>query len=340
MPAAAPPPSNDHAIAVLRLRDHFGVAWLSEQQRKVPTDRIVVHDPASGVAVVRLPDSANPQLSLWDQQGLSQPRYALTTDPTRNAVALRPLFINALTSVSTPLWEGSLWSAAGDDLLPGGFLFTNNAAFIGLVIEFDSNRLIIPATTLIDVAERLLLQPRSEPGEIGVEIAALSSEISLATGAANGVIVVRLDRDMLANEALMLGDVIEAIDGETMDSAEDWQVAMARLTAHQSVRLRVHRQSGTREVTLEASPLAVPVTTLGLTLRARVGHGSEILRVATASAAARAGLAAGDVIDLAGATQAPMPGQISRQYASLGTGQNLLIIATRGDRRIVTALQR
>ena len=79
---------------------------------------------------------------------------------------------------------------------------------------------------------------------------------------------------------------------------------------------------------------------LGLTLRARTRIGAEVLRVDPGSAAARAGLAVGDVITLVAESPAPTPAQVTRQFNSLGQSERMLVAVTRGETHFVTTVER
>ena len=117
---------------------------------------------------------------------------------------------------------------------------------------------------------------------------------------------------------------------------------MARLSAGQTLTLRVRRRGEVNDVAVVAAGVAIPAVkrSLGLSLRARPGTGAEVMRVDPASAAARAGLAAGDVITLMGNSAAPTPAEVQRSYAALREGQRILVAATRGSRHFVTTVER
>ena len=75
------------------------------------------------------------------------------------------------------------------------------------------------------------------------------------TGAPSGVVVTWVDRDGAAKGQLMVGDVIEAVDGRKLETRQHWDVRMARLTEGETVTLRARRQGEIREVWLVASAM-------------------------------------------------------------------------------------
>lgn len=79
---------------------------------------------------------------------------------------------------------------------------------------------------------------------------------------------------------------------------------------------------------------------LGLRLRGTTGAGAEILGIEPGSAAARAGLAAGDVITLIGGISSPTPGQVRTAFGTAPEGKPILVGVTRGATHFVTTLTR
>ena len=180
------------------------------------------------------------------------------------------------------------------------------------------------------------------PGTVGLEVQALTEPVASVTGAPVGVVVTWVERDGAATGQLKVGDVIEAIDGRTLATRQQWDVRLARLSAGETLTLRVRRRGEVREVALVATATAVqPISpSLGLTLRGRTGIGAEVVRVERGSAADRARLAVGDVITLVADVPAPTPAQVTRSFASVRQGQRVMIAVTRGDAYHVTTLER
>lgn len=343
--AALGAPQTPHRIAALRLRDDLAVTLLPGSNPELWNDlNVLARDPASGLAVVRVPSQvpASPPMP-WTPRRLQQPRYFVASDVSPQGVSLRPAFVGSLVPTDSPLWSESLWAVPPrTDLATGSFVFTNSAELVGLVIAREGELAIVPGETVLEEADRLLDTRRGPRGTVGLEVQALTEPVASVTGAPVGVVVTWVERDGAATGQLMVGDVIEALDGRTLTTRHQWDVRVARLSAGETLTLRVRRGGEVREVALVATAAAVqPVSrSLGLTLRGRTGIGAEVVRVERASAAARAGLAVGDVITLVADVQAPTPAQVTRSFASVHEGQLVMVAVTRGDAHFVTTVER
>jgi S1-C subfamily serine protease len=279
----------------------------------------------------------------WTPRQLQQSRYLIASDVSAQGVSLRPVFVGSLDPIDNALWSDRLWAVpARTDLVPGSFVFTNSAELVGLVITYGGRPVIVPGGTVLAQADRLLAMPPRPAGTLGIEVQDLTPPLALVTGASVGVVVTWLDANDVGGEHMMVGDVIEAVDGLALANRQHWDVRMARLSVGETLRIRVRRKRELSEVVLVArAPTARPASrSLGLTLRGRVKMGAEVVRVERASAADRAGLAVGDVITLIANAQAPTPAQVVQSFGSIEQGQRLIVAVTRGDTHFVTTLER
>jgi hypothetical protein len=329
----------------IRLRDDLAVAVVPSRSNREPGDNatILVRDRASGLAVVRAPTPVpiSPPVP-WTPRQPQQSRYFVASDVSPEGVSLRPVFVGSLYPVESPLWSERVWAVPGrTDLAPGSFLFTSNAELAGLVIAHRDGLGVVPGGAVLAEAERLLATPPGPPGAIGIEVQDLTPLVASVTGVATGVVVTWVDADGAARDQLIVGDVIEEADGRVLPDLQHWDVRVARLSAGETLRLRLRRHGEQREIALIATPPAAPPASrsLGLTLRARPKIGAEVVRIDGGSAADRAGLALGDVITLVADVSAPTPAQVVRSYASLGQGERVMVAVTRGDAHFVTALE-
>jgi hypothetical protein len=339
-------PQAAHSTAGIRLRDDLGVTWIPPGSNQAPgNDAIILaHDAASGLAVARVPIavSTSPAIT-WTPRQLQQSRYLIASDVSSQGVSLRPVFVGSLEPIESPLWSERLWAvSARTDLAPGSFVFTSSAELVGLVIAYGGRLAIVPGATVLAEADRLLATPPGPAGTVGIEVQDLTPPIAAVTGAGVGVVVTWVDADGAGREQVMVGDVIEAIDGLALSSRRQWDVRMARLSVGETLMLRLRRNGELGDVALVGrAPAARPESrSLGLTLRARTKIGAEVVRVERASAADRAGLAVGDVITLVATVQAPTPAQVVQSFGSVDQGQRLMVAVTRGDAHFVTTLER
>lgn len=325
-------------IVALRHREDLAVTWLPPGS-EVEAARLIATDPASRVAVVRLSSlSHDTGRALWTPRRPDRPRYVVASDVSGASVSLRPAFVGSFEPLASALWPDALWTVpASSDLRPGAFLFTSTGDLVGLVIRYREERVVVPGATLLAEADRLLARPNTPAGTIGIQVQDVTEPIKSVTGAPGGVVVTWVDRAGAAAGQVLVGDVIEAVDGQAV-TQEAWDVRHARLPGGQTVALRLRSRGQVRQVPLVATAAAARPARrpLGLGLRGRPRIGAEVVRLDPSSAADRAGLAAGDVITVIGDVQAPTPAQVTRAFASTPEGQRILVGVTRGDAHFVT----
>jgi hypothetical protein len=343
-PAAGDSPQNSLRTAALRVGEGLAVTLVprGSSPERWDDSLVVARDAASGVAIVRVPAATAAPPVAWTPRQLQQPRYFAATDVSVEGVSLRPAFVGSLHQVATPLWPEPLWAVPErSDLAAGSLLFGTNAELVGLVIPYRQGLAIVPGATLLANVERLTAAPPGPPGAIGIEVQELTTPLASVTGASMGVVVAWVDPDGASSGRLMVGDVIEAADGRALATREHWDVRVARLSAGETLSLRVRRQGEVRAAAVVAAAAPSPPAnqSLGVILRPRP-TGAEVTAVEPGSAADRAGLTAGDVITLIAGVSVPSPAQVQRSYTSLAQGARVMVAVTRGDAHFVTTLER
>lgn len=348
-----PPPFGDQpafaqdVIPALRIRDDVVVTLLKTASGVASAPRpanltLLARDPASGLAVIRVPTAPAPVLTVWSPQRMQYPRYLIVSDVSRQGTSLRPIFVGSLYPAASSMWSDSIWAApAHTDLATGALVFSTEGRLAGLAIEHAGRPAILPAEALIRAADRLLREGSRNGGWLGVEVQELTPAVALAAGASGGVMVTWVDPRGAAAEKLAVTDVIETIGDEVVAGLEHWEARLARLAAGDSLVLRVRRRGEVREIQLTAGgapPTLSEAHLLGLTMRAVPRIGVEVVRVDPGSAAARAGIEAGDVMTLIGEIERPTPAQVTRAFQATPEDRPLLVGVTRGDRRRVLAL--
>ncbi len=345
-PSTPGSPQAPHRTAAIRLRDDLVVTLVADGINPAQWSEaiVVARDPATGLAVVRIPDAAARSFPVpWTPRRLQQARYLIASDISASGVSLRPAFVGSLDPVDSPMWPDPVWGVPGDtELRPGSFLFTPTGELVGVVISLGGRPAIVPGETMFAEAERLLTTPPAPAGNLGIAVQDLTQPVASLTGASAGVVVTWVDRDGPARGHLLVGDVIEAVDGRALATRQHWDVRAARASAGESLTLRVRRRGQLRDVPLTANaPAARPASrALGLTLRERARIGAEVVAVERSSSADRAGLAEGDVITLVADVSAPTPVQVARSFAAIGPGQRVMVGFTRGVAHHVTTLER
>ncbi len=339
-------PSSDLGVterrAALRWRDGAAVVVLGAAERgAVPDARILAVEPATGLAVVRVASlDAVAAPATWLPRRERQPRYLFASDVGAGGVTLRPVYVGALEAVSSPPWPEPVWAVpAGVTLTPGTLLFSGNAEFAGVAVALAGGVGIVPADTVLAAAARLLETPGRAPSTLGIEVQPLTAPVAALTGATQGVVVTWVPPTGDA-AALRVGDVIDAVNGQSTGTRPQWEARTAAMAAGERATLRVRRDGEVIAVTITAAPGPALDRTLGLGLRHVAGAGAEVTRVDRGTAGARAGLQRGDLITRVAAVATPTPAQVTAAFVALTDGQRALLAVTRGDSHHVLVLSR
>jgi hypothetical protein len=329
-------------VAGLRLQDDVALAWRDPRQDGVTwsTAALLRDDRASGLTLVRVDRRSTQLPALWYPQP-GGPRYFIASEMSAAGVALRPVYVAALTAVDNPRWPGLEWQLPqGSDVAAGSWLFTADAALAGLVVDLGGSRALVPAAIVLSEAQRLLDRPAAIQAYIGVDVQPLTGAMSRATGSKSGLVVTWVDPRGPAAGVVRAGEVIEDINGDPISTTDEWDVRTARVAVDEAFTVGVRDARGTREVKIVTSPSPPAGTaSLGLTLRTLPGVGVEVVRVDPGSAGHRGGLRAGDVITRAGAADVPDAADLRRAFAAAGD-RPLILAFTRGLNRQVTALEK
>jgi S1-C subfamily serine protease len=302
---------------------------------------VLALDSATGLAIVRV-SAGQPGFVLvpWLSARINEPRYLVAALPEVTGVSFTPVFVSGMTPVMTPGWSGPVWQLpASIDFSGGSLIFSINGELAGMVVHEAGMVAIVPADTLLADARRLQARGSVTEGDLGIMARPLTPALASATGARHGVIVAWAAPPGAAHVAM--GDVIESLNGVPVTTLREWEVRSSRLVAGETVQLDVRREGKARHLTLAAVPQrARGPGGLGLALRSVRDVGSEILSVEPGSAAAHAGLMAGDIITAAGRTLEPTPDDLEDVFSRTRPGQSILLGITRNKTRDVVALSR
>lgn len=314
-------------------------------------------DTATGVAIYTVSPATPPSLPRW------QPRptggFFLAADPAAGGAALRPVFIGDLEPLVTPIWPEGVWAVPRDvELAVGTLLFTPEAAWAGAVSRASGRTIIVPPDNLLTVAGDLSARGNPTPGTLGIDVQPLSPALGRALNADRGVVVTAVDRAGPGARYLAVTDVIEQVNGHTIDSWDAWLLFTGRIHAGDRIGLTVRKNSGpsagrqtgttgstdetssSHAIELIATAPPTPRGDLGLTLRTGAAGLTEVVRVDPASPSGEAGLRVGDLLTRIGEVQRPSPQQARQVLNETGDSRPIVITLERSGRTIVLALEK
>src|SRR5262249_32809876 len=146
---------------------------------------------------------------------LGTARFLVSAIARHEGLALRPLFVGWLSEILSPTWGASVWALPPKtDLAAGSFVFGVDGALAGLAVEREGQSILVPADTLLAMAERLVRDEGKPRGELGIDVQPLTSAISAGAGVPSGVVVTWVDPHGPAAGRVNVTDIIEAVDGE------------------------------------------------------------------------------------------------------------------------------
>jgi hypothetical protein len=337
-------------IPAVRIADGRAVALPGAGRHVVPAQdgrfQVIASDRPHGIALLQVPaadSNAIPRLAVLEKLP-EAPGYLAAIEATANGPAVRPLYFGRLDRVKDPRWnEPILRFSALQQMLPAGAaVFTLDARFIGVGFPDERAFLVVPAGSLLAEAERLGLRGSVAAADLGIDVQPLDARLRAAIGAQSGVVVSYVNPAGPSAKVLAAADVITAIGGSAVQSPGDYSAALMQMPPGVAVSVQIVRDGQPSTVTI--TPLArgtvgqPQVNDLGLELRAVRGAGSEAVRVAPRSAAARAGFQAGDLITGIGSIDAPDPRAVTRAFSEAAAGQHLVVRVERGSTHLILAL--
>ena len=177
-----------------------------------------------------------------------------------------------------------------------------------------------------------------------MDVQPLSPALASAAGTDSGVIVSMVDPAGAAANVLAPTDVVEAVNGHTIESIDDWRARVLRVDAGDTVSLRVRAAGERREVQVTATSAAPPAPqpdTHGLGLQlAPANSGSRVIGVQPGSSRAHASLQPGDLITAVGRQMTPTPSEVARAFAALPPGETLIVAFSRGTTHQLAPLRK
>ncbi|WP_430387255.1 Do family serine endopeptidase [Dyella sp. 20L07] len=311
------------------------------------TDVAVVQIQATGLQALPLADSAKLRVgdfvvAVGDPFGLGQ----TVTSGIVSALGRTGLggtgyqnFIQTDASINPGNSGGALVNLRGELVGINTMIFSPSGGNVGIGFA-------IPTNLSGEVMQQLIAHGKVNRGNLGVETQDITPRIAQVLGLkdTNGVVVTRVTTGSAAEEAdIQVGDVITAIDGKPLRTAQELRNAEGLLPLGSTVKLSVLRSGNTRDVTaklvpeklatldgakLDARLAGVTFSELPQNLRGQGIGGVAVSAVRAGTRAAQAGLQANDIVIGVGNLRIPDLRTLQRLT---GVNPRQLVLVVSGD---------
>lgn len=304
----------------------------------------VAHDTEHGLAILMIASGDDALVTARTGPPRPGPRYLVIAEGTAQGPILRPVYVGRTNASEAA--QGPLTVVTMDSLqttVPrGAAIFSLDGTFIGLVNEAGPVTSVFTAESLTAMAAAAQPAKPRPAGDLGIDVQDPAPAVLRGAGASGGVVVSRVRTGGPAAGALRPGDVIQAVDGTVIQSAETFrQVEQTRVPGAPTT-VRFVRGGAETQVTYRAADASMAPRDegLGLTARAIPRVGLEILAVAANSAAARAGVRRGDlVLTLDGAPVADVA-RLEQAYRTAKDGDVILLSLERDHQHLVVGVEK
>lgn len=337
----APRVAPDRVVVMLRAGEQI-VAGVSAEP-----PLIVGRDAIRQLAIVAVPPKPDDVVTPRAGPPRPGPRYVVVVEATPHGPALRPVYVGRTDLINDARLDAQVLSvlAQQQTVPPGAAVFSLDGQFIGLASDAAGGVTILPAESLRAVAAAAPQAPAT-PGDLGVEVQALTPALARASGADRGVMVNYVEPRGPAAGTLASGDVIQAVDGTGITTVAGFQQVASSRQPGKTVTIDAIRHGRTMQVTVRAVEsgvlhAAVPDDgSAGVVLRTADGVGVEVVALEPNSAAARADLRPADVIIAVDGRPAREPGAVLQRYRETARGGAVLLTVRRGTHHHVVALEK
>jgi serine protease Do len=177
---------------------------------------------------------------------------------------------------------------------------------------------------------------------LGVDVDDLTPALTRATGAEEGVVVVRVHPTGPAAGILQSGDMLASIGGTAVNSVETFRRAERSVKPGSDVAVTGTRRRSPLNVDVQAVDGVAPASSDGTGLVGRMvpGAGIEVVSVADGGAADAAGVARGDLIVAIDGEPVRDIATLARRFRSTNAGDAVLVTVQRNQRHRVLALEK
>jgi Do/DeqQ family serine protease len=205
------------------------------------------------------------------------------------------------------------------------------SAGIGFAVPIDRARRI---------AEDLVAHGEVREGYLGIQVGDLPPREGARVGETGGVVVTDVDGGSPADGAgVRRGDLVQAVDGAPVDTAEEFRFRVRDLPVGGTARLDLERGGAKVPASVRAVELggerveALVASRIGIGLREERAQGATILavrKIAAGSPAARAGLAPGDLVREVNSAEVSTLAAFRRAAARARRSGELVLLVQRG----------
>jgi serine protease Do len=274
------------------------------------------------------------------------PRYVAVVEATQQGPVIRPVYVGRTDLLHDPRSNAPLLSIAAlqQTVSRGAALFALDGQFIGLASDLGGAMSIVPAESLRTLAEQAQQAP-PVPGDLGIDVQALTPSLARASGADRGVMVNYVQPRGPAAGVVTSGDVIHAVDGIGITTVGGFQQVESGRSPGKSVVLDVIRNGKPIQLTIRAVEAGVLRASTaegdpGAALRPIADVGLEVVALNPGGPASRAELQPGDIIVAIDGRPEMNAAALARIFRERPRGSAILLTIRRGTLHRVVALEK
>jgi hypothetical protein len=239
-------------VAIARISPGTMIEGILGHQEAVPL--VIAVDPIRHIGLIRVPAPAAAAPWEWTPAPTIQvPRYVVAVEASRGGATPRPIFLGRADRIDDPRWQTPLLVLARTPVTAdGSFVYSLEGELIGLVAPQAGVLAVVPADTLVRVAERLIEGGSPAITDFGVTLLPLTGDHVRTLGVTSGVVVHSVAAGSYADGQLRPGDVIVSIDGQPAVHADTVLLQFAQTGANDTINLVVRRGEEVVPVQLSA----------------------------------------------------------------------------------------
>ncbi|MEO7549233.1 MAG: Do family serine endopeptidase [Ramlibacter sp.] len=256
-------------------------------------------------------------------------------------------FIQTDVAVNPGNSGGPLFNARGEVVGINSQIYSGTGGYQGVSFA-------IPIDLATKVKDKIIAHGKVEHARLGVGIQEVNQTLadSFKLDSPEGALVSNVEKDSPADKAgLQTGDVIRKVDGQRVVGAGDLPAAIGMASPGDTVKLEVWRKGEARNLSATLAAIGdkaakqasagdgAPQGKLGLALRPlelgelhQAGVRGGLLVQDVRGAAARAGVAEGDIVLAINGTSVTSVEQVNQVVAK--SGKSVALLVKRGDDRI------